>query len=589
LTTEIRLDTLSPLIIQAPFDRARFRPEQPRSAASARIGRSVRRAQPGRIGARLAAFNAVRHSGPCPSSAAHQDTVNAMTSRIVRLLFLLAILVPPAASAQSQRMVINADLGRDTINRHIYGHFAEHLGRGIYDGIWTRSGTGEWHLREDVIQALRHIQVPNIRWPGGCFADYYFWKDGIGPRDQRPTIVNNLWGGVTEDNSFGTHEFMEFVARLDTEPIIVGNVGSGTVREMAQWWEYMNHPGTSPMADLRRQNGRQDPWNVRYWGVGNESWGCGGNMTPEHYANEYKRFATYLHGYGNVRPFRIAAGAAGDGYRWTETLMREAGHLMDGLDIHHYTILGDWQTRKGHATEYGEAEWFELMRRGWATEELVTRHASIMDRYDPEKRVWLIMGEWGTWHEQEEGSTPGFLYQQNTIRDAMIAAQSLNIFNAHADRVKMANIAQTVNVLQAMILTRGDQMILTPTYHVFDFYKVHQDAVLLPMSFDSGSYEFGGESIPAVTASASRDAQGRIHITLANLDPNRARTIQAAVRGQNVSRVSGRILTADDMRAHNTFERPNTVQPAQFTGARLSGGNLTIQLPAKSVVVLELR
>lgn len=507
------------------------------------------------------------------------------------LLALVAMPSPGAGQATPApaRIVVDAAQPGAVINKHIYGHFAEHLGRGIYDGFWMRDAGGEWRFREDVIAALRAIRIPNLRWPGGCFADYYFWRDGIGPRENRPTIVNNLWGGVTEDNSFGTHEFMDLVQRLDTEAVIVGNVGSGSVREMAQWWEYMNHPGVSPMADLRRENGRDEPWNVRYWGVGNESWGCGGNMTPQQYAMEYRRFATFLHPYGDVRPFRIAAGPAGGDTTWTSVMMREAGRHIDGLDVHHYTILGDWQTRKGHATEYGEAEWFELMRRSWDMERIVDGHIAVMDRYDPNKRVWLIMGEWGTWHEQEEGSTPGFLYQQNTIRDALVAAMQLNIFNARADRIKMANIAQTVNVLQAMILTRGAEMILTPTYHVFDFYTVHHDATLLPITLEAGTYEFEGRSIPAVSASASRDEAGRIHVTLANMDPNRARPVSIAMQGHGMTAVSGRVLTASDMRAHNTFERPDVVRPATYTGARITGGTLSAELPPMSVVVLEIR
>lgn len=505
-------------------------------------------------------------------------------------LFAGVVLLASVAAAQpaaTGTLVVNADLGETTISRHIYGHFAEHLGRDIYDGFWTKAGTGEWHLREDIIEALRRIRVPNLRWPGGCFADYYHWKDGIGPRNDRPTIVNTLWGGVTEDNSFGTHEYMELVDRLDAEPFIVGNVGSGTVQEMAEWWEYVNFPGVSPMADARRANGREEPWGVRYWGVGNESWGCGGNMTPEYYADLYKRFATFLRPYGDVQPFRVATGAAGDNYRWTEVMMREAGPMIDGLDLHHYTITGDWGAW-GHATDFGEGEWFELMQNAWRVEELVERHGTIMDRYDPEKRVALIVGEWGTWHAVEEGTNPGFLYQQNTLRDALVAALHLDVFNNHADRVRMANIAQTVNVLQAMILTKGEQMILTPTYHVFDFYTVHHDATLLPITLEAEPYTYGDDTIPAVSASASRNRDGTIHITLTNLDPNRGRTMTTAIRGQAVSRVQGRILTAPAMNAHNTFEEPEAVRPAPFEGARLAGETLTVELPPRSVVVLAL-
>ena len=512
-----------------------------------------------------------------------------MLPRTATLLVLIAAAVPAMGTAQSQvRMVVNADQGEHTINRHIYGHFAEHLGRDIYDGFWTTAGSGEWHLREDIIEALRAIDIPNLRWPGGCFADYYHWRDGIGPRGDRPRMVNTIWGGVTEDNSFGTHEFMELVERLGAEPIVVGNVGSGTVEEMADWWEYLNHPGGSSLADERAANGHPEPYDVRFWGVGNESWGCGGSMRPEYYADVYKRFAEFIRPIGEVRPFRIATGPNVAMYDWTETLMREAGRLIDGLDLHYYTVVGPW-SNKGSATDFTEDEWFTAVQRAWRMDELITRHSAIMDQYDPQKRVWLIVGEWGMWHDVEPGTNPGFLYQQNTMRDAVVAGLHLNIFNSHADRVRMANIAQTVNVLQAMILTRDEQMILTPTYHVFHMYRVHQDATLLPISLRSDEYTRGDEAVPAVSASASRDAEGRIHITLVNLDPNRARTVETELRGASVSNVSGRMLTADRMNAHNTFERPNAVQPASFTGARLSGNNVRIELPSRSVVVLELR
>lgn len=514
--------------------------------------------------------------------------------RTSAVIIMLTLGLPDASAQQAStkasetlNLVVNADQGAHTISRHIYGHFAEHLGRDIYDGFWTKGSTGEWHLRDDIIEALRKIQVPNLRWPGGCFADYYHWKDGIGPRDERPTIVNTIWGGVTEDNSFGTHEYMELVDRLGTEPFVVGNVGSGTVQEMADWWEYMNFPGVSPMADRRRANGREEPWGVRFWGVGNESWGCGGNMTPEYYADVYKRFATFLRPYGGVRPFRVATGAAGDNYRWTEVVMREAGQMIDGLDLHHYTVVGTWQN-KGSATDFAEAEWFRGLQKALQMEELIERHSAVMDQYDPERRVALIVGEWGMWHDVEPGTNPGFLYQQNTLRDALVASVHLDIFNNHADRVRGANIAQTINVLQAMILTKGDQMILTPTYHVFEFYTVHHDATLLPISLDAGQYEYNGESIPAVSASASRDQEGKIHLTLSNLDPHEARTIRTDIRGQDVAQVTGRILTASAMNVHNAFEQPEAVRPVSFEGAQFGSEALTVELPPKSIVVLEI-
>ncbi len=502
---------------------------------------------------------------------------------------LLVILALPAYAEKTHKMAVDTTDSAGMISRHIYGHFAEHLGRGIYDGLWKKDNRGEFIIRDDVVDALKDLGIPNLRWPGGCFADYYYWQNGIGPVEERPTIVNNLWGGVTEDNSVGTHEFMELVAELETQPIIVGNVGSGTVEDMATWWEYVNHPGPSPMAKLRAENGRKEPWNVRFWGVGNESWGCGGNMRPEYYADLYLRYATFLHPYENVKPFRIAAGAAGADYNWTDVVMERAGHMIDGLDLHHYTIQGSWETHKGQAVDFDEGDWFELMDRALEMDEIIKGHKKMMDKHDPEKRVWLIVGEWGTWHEQEEGSIPGFLYQQNTLRDALTASVTLDIFHQHLDRVKMANIAQTVNVLQAMILTDGEQMLLPPTYHVFDMYKVHKDASALPIKLDQGKYTYEGESLPALSATASVDQQGRTHISLTNIDPNQSRRVEINFKGLDLDAVrSGRILTAEAMNTHNTFAEPNKLTPQQFDGASIVGDKLVVELPAKSLVTLEL-
>jgi len=343
------------------------------------------------------------------------------------------------------------------------------------------------------------------------------------------------------------------------------------------------------MADLRRKNGQQETFNVRWWGIGNEAWGCGGNMRAEYYADELKRYGTYLPGYAGLRPFRVAVGPSDGDYNWMEVLMREAGRFIEGVDFHHYTLAGTWAS-KGPATGFTEAQWFRSMRNAIAVDEMINRHSAIMDKYDPRKRVALIVGEWGTWHDPEPGSRPGFLYQQNTMRDAVVAAASLDIFNKHADRVRGANIAQMVNVLQAMILTQGRQMVLTPTYHVFEFYTVHHDAVLLPISVTRGGwYSLGIDSIPAVSASASRDKSGTIHVTMSNLDPNATRTVTVDIQGASATSATGRVITGDKMDAFNTFERPDVVTPATFTGARVANGQLTVTLPAHSVVVLELR
>lgn len=495
------------------------------------------------------------------------------------------------------QLVVNADTGTSTIDRHIYGHFAEHLGRCIYGGFWVGEDSpipNTRGIRDDVVAALRAIKIPNLRWPGGCFADEYHWQEGIGPRAERPTMINTHWGGVTENNHFGTHEFMDLCAQLDCEPYICGNVGSGTVQEMSQWVEYITFDGTSPMADMRRRNGRDEPWRIRFWGVGNENWGCGGNMRPEHYADEYRRFATYVRNYGENTIYKIACGPRNDDYHWTETLMQNALNMygrptMHALSLHYYTPDGP-RRRELTATEFGEAEWIEILKTSLHMDELLTRHTTIMDKYDPDRKVDLIVDEWGTWYAVEPGTNPGFLYQQNSLRDALVAALTFNIFHRHSERVTMANIAQTVNVLQALVLTEdgGDRMLLTPTYHVYDMYKVHQDATLLPLDLRAGDYTFGDWTMPAVSATASRDADGVVHVSLVNVNPHEGVTLTCDVRGIAVGTLEAQVLTADAMTAHNTFDAPATVAPASFDGATADGNMVQIAMPPMSIVSLTI-
>ncbi|MET0463641.1 MAG: alpha-L-arabinofuranosidase C-terminal domain-containing protein [Chitinophagaceae bacterium] len=511
---------------------------------------------------------------------------------------LLATLLAVPASllvGHSQTAVtlsVNGVNPKHTISRHIYGHFSEHLGRCIYDGFWVSDSLNvpkKDRIRLDIVEALKKIQIPNLRWPGGCFADEYHWRDGIGPRNQRPTMVNTNWGGVTEDNSFGTHEFLELCNLLNTEPYVSANVGSGTVEEMAKWVEYLNFDGISPMSNLRKQNGRDTPWKVTFWGVGNESWGCGGNMTPDYYADEYKRYATYARDYAGTRLKKIASGSNGNDYNWTEVLMKKVGRQMWGLTLHHYTLpTGNWG-KKGSATAFDEQEYFNTMRNCLQMEELVTRHSAIMDRYDAEKNVALVVDEWGIWTDVEPGTNPGFLYQQNSLRDALIAATTLNIFNNHADRVKMANLAQTVNVLQALVLTQKEKMILTPTYHVFDLFKVHQDAKLLPVSFSSPDYTSGDKKLPALNISASKDSTGKVHLTLVNIDPKNKLTISTSLAGVKFSSVTGQVLTSAKLTEVNSFDEPNKIKNVAFNGAKKQGDQLVIEMPAQSIVMLELK
>jgi len=489
------------------------------------------------------------------------------------------------------KMILNADIKKGKINKNIYGHFAEHLGRCIYEGIWVGENSSIPNIkgfRSDVIEALKKIKIPVLRWPGGCFADEYHWTDGIGPKEARPCMVNTHWGGVIENNHFGTHEFLEFCELIGAEPYICGNVGSGTVREMQQWVEYITFDGKSPMTELRKANGRSEPWRLKYFGVGNENWGCGGNMRAEYYADQYRRYATYVRNFGDNKVYKIAGGASVDDYHWTEVLMREAGKQMDGLSLHYYTrVSKDWSIQ-GSATEFEEDEWFSVMQNALYMEELVTKHSNIMDKYDPEKKVGLIVDEWGTWFAVEPGTNPGFLYQQNTLRDALVAGIHFNLFNNHCDRVQMANIAQLINVLQSVIHTEGEKMMLTPTYHVFDMYKVHHDADLLSMDFESPEYSFNGESIPQLSVSSSMDNEGKIHVSICNLNPTDAAGIDMEIRGAEVSSCSGRIISSNRMNAKNTFETPDNVKIEPFEKICLLKNRITGEIPSKSVVTLEV-
>ncbi len=517
---------------------------------------------------------------------------------ILFLTLVVTSLARAAAPLQSKKsgepagtVIVNPDLGKDTISKNIYGHFSEHLGRCIYEGYWVGEESPIPNIRgirTDVVDALKKIKIPVLRWPGGCFADEYHWQDGIGPRELRPTMVNTHWGKVTENNHFGTHEFLDLCEQLGAEPYICGNVGSGTVREMQEWVEYITFDGKSPMADLRRKHGKAAPWKLRYFGIGNENWGCGGNMRPEYYADVFRRYQTYMRNFSGNEVYKIASGGYGVDTRWTEVLMREAGDQMDGLSLHYYTGVGS-EKLSNSATEFGEDEWFAILKNASAMDDILSRHARVMDQYDPKKRVGLIVDEWGTWYAVEKGTNPGFLYQQNTLRDALVAGLTLNAFNNHCDRVKIANLAQTVNVLQAVILTQGEKMILTPTYHVFEMYKVHQDATLLPVQLNSQDYEFGGQKLAGLSVSASRDGAGAIHVSMCNLDPNRPVKIVIEVRGIKLQSVSGRVLTSPAMNAHNTFEKPDEVKPTPFQAFELKGSTITTTLPAKSVVVLEIK
>ncbi|KIC96518.1 alpha-N-arabinofuranosidase [Flavihumibacter solisilvae] len=507
------------------------------------------------------------------------------------MLPLVAIISCLQLKSQSIQVTIDSQAGKPVINRNIYGHFAEHLGACIYGGFFVGDSSripNSAGVRNDIIDALKKLKVPVLRWPGGCFADTYHWKDGVGAKAKRPSIVNTWWGGVTEDNSFGTHDFLNMCEKIGAAPYLAGNVGSGTVQELTEWVQYVNFGGASPMSKMRKDNGRENPWNVQFWGVGNEAWGCGGNMTAEYYANEYRKYATFMSDWGNSsKLFRIASGANSGDFKWTEVLMRDIPHhMLEGVALHHYAVI-DWNN-KSSSTAFTEQQYMSSLKSALKMEELVTKHSAIMDKYDPAKKVALIVDEWGGWYNVEPGTNPGFLFQQNTIRDAMIAGVTLNIFNNHADRVRMANLAQTVNVLQAVILTNREKMLLTPTYHVMEMYNVHQDAALVPVTFRSPDYVLGNDTLAAVSISASTDTNGNTHISLVNIDPARSHEVRFSAGNIKHKAISGRILSSPKIQDFNSFEQPDKIRPVPFNGFTNTSDLVTIKLPPASVVVLKM-
>jgi len=487
---------------------------------------------------------------------------------------------------------ISLDLtqAKNKISKEIYGQFAEHLGHCIYGGIFVGEKSTIPNIngiRKDVFEALKEIHVPVLRWPGGCFADTYHWKDGIGPVKDRPTMINIHWGGVTEDNSFGTHEFLNFCELLGSEPYVSGNVGSGTVQELSQWVEYINSDAVSPMTKLRKENGREAPWKMKFLGVGNEPWGCGGNMTPDYYSNLFRQYGNYCRDYGKNRLVRVAAGPTGNDYVNSEIMIKNLAPFMQAFSIHYYTVWPGWNN-KGSATEFNESSWYPILKNALVMEEIVTRQSALLDKYNPEKNIGLFVDEWGTWYEVEPGTNPGFLFQQNSLRDALVAASTLNIFNNHCDRVKMANIAQTVNVLQAMVLTKDEQLVKTPSYYVFKMFAVHQDATMVPITLQSVKSASTEENIDLVNASASISKTGELNITACNLDAKKEQLVSIELKGNSYTKLSAEIVTGSKINAFNDFGKPEEVKIIPFTSAKLKNNSIELNIPAHSVVHITL-
>ncbi|HSZ87361.1 MAG TPA: alpha-L-arabinofuranosidase C-terminal domain-containing protein [Puia sp.] len=506
-------------------------------------------------------------------------------SKARMIFFVLTVLVfSGSAFAQQTATVTLEQTSSTVISKNIYGHFAEHLGRCIYDGFYKNG-----KIRMDIVEALKKIHVPVLRWPGGCFADQYHWADAIGPKDQRKKNVNTAWGMVTEDNSFGTHEFLQLCELIGCEPYIAGNVGTGSPQEMEDWIEYLNYDGGSTLANLRKTNGHAQPFHVAYWGIGNESWGCGGEMTPSYYSDEYKRYASFCMDYPGTTLKKIVSGANADDYNWTDTCMKNIPtDDMWGIGLHYYTLTDGWN-HKGSATNFSEEQYFQSLKNCLKMEELIEKHSAILDKYDPKRNVALVVDEWGIWKDAEAGTNTAFLYQQNSLRDALLAASTLNIFNNHCERVKMANLAQTVNVLQALVLTNGDSMLLTPTYYVFDLFKVYQNTKWIPIKIVSPNYNFNSQNIPAVNASASLDSNNARHISLVNLDPKKNISVSIELNDLQYKNITAQALTSEKFDDVNTFGKPDMVIIHSFSDFKKDGKILTVNMPSKSVVVLELK
>ena len=516
-----------------------------------------------------------------------------MKKTLATLLAGSVLLFSVNANAQDATVRVHEKGTGETIPAAIYGQFSEHLGRCIYGGLWVGKDSKVPNVegyRADVFNALKALKVPVMRWPGGCFADDYHWMDGIGPQEQRAYISNNNWGGTLEDNSFGTHEFLNLCEMLDIEPYISGNVGSGSVEEMAKWVEYMTSDAKSTMADLRRSNGRQEPWRVKYFGIGNEAWGCGGNMTPEYYSDLYRRYATYLRDFSGNRLYKIASGASDYDYNWTKVLMENLkGKGMAGVSLHYYTVI-DWSD-KGSATAFSDKEYYNILSKSIEIEDVLKKHIDIMDTADPKNTVDLLLDEWGTWYNVEPGTNPGHLYQQNTMRDALVAALNFNIFHKYTRRLKMANIAQVVNVLQAMILTNETEMVLTPTYHVFEMYNVHQDAEYLASDIITPKTKCDRAiDVPVVDITASKK-DGELHLSLVNTDLKNSKKVLVTFDDpKSVSKIlSARVLSSKDVRDYNDFGSADKVAPKAFSDYKLTKQGLELVLPPVSVVAVSAK
>jgi len=492
-------------------------------------------------------------------------------------------------SAASIDVLLDEPIGR--INPALYGHFLEHLGGVIYDGVWVGADSkiaNKNGIRQALIDHVLRLGPSVVRWPGGCFADKYHWRDGIGERAKRPRRFGR-WQDDVESNQFGTHEFLQFCRLCKVQPYLAGNIGTGTAEEFQQWVEYCNMPsGKTTLADERAANGDPDPFNVRYWGVGNESWGCGGKFTPEDYCTQYRRFTEWLPSYGTPL-YLIASGPNGNDREWTRRFFKKwidyARAPLSGWAAHYYCGT------TGHALNFSRDQWYEMLFKANFMGRLITDQWAAMGEFDPKHKVKLIVDEWGTWHPAGTQLNPHHLFEQvGCLRDALVAGLTLDTFNRHADKVDMANIAQMINCLQSLFLADGDRFVATPNFHVFEMYRPHQSAQSVRVDVQTSEIEFstakGPQKLPRLAGSASRTGK-RLTLTAVHTHAEEPAEIAIHLRSGSASRVRQTLLTHERLNAHNTFAQPNEVTP-RTTTPDLHGTQLVCTVPPASVVRLDI-
>jgi alpha-L-arabinofuranosidase len=523
---------------------------------------------------------------------------------------------PLGSSAADSRVEILLDEPLGTISPNVYGHFLEHIGGVIYDGVWVGedSKIPNIHgLRQELVEEMRKIKAPVVRYPGGCFADSYDWRDGVGAPDRRPRRTN-YW--IEEDSSsspashhyesnrFGTGEFMRFCQAVGCEPYLAANLRSLPGEEFYRWVEYCNSPaGSTTLAEARAASGFPQPYDVRYWGVGNESWGCGGNFTAQEYAVEFRRYSSWLPQYG--RPLAlIASGPNSDDWQWTrgffEEIARKDKSLLEsifGWALHYYSWnlsrghSEDWEEAKGDALKFDPQDWYEVLREGNRLESLIDGHWQVMKEFDPEHGVKLVVDEWGPWYRPGSELTPGnFLEQTPTIRDAVFSAMTLDIFNRNPEKVTLAAPAQLVNCLNSLYLAHEDRFCVTPVGHVFGMYAAHQGGESVRTMISAPKVHYARDGKPAafwgLNGSASVHGKDLV-LTMVNPHVSEIRETEIAIRGGAVKSAVMTVLTGSDLHAHNSFDQRTAVVP-RVNDAGFAGSRFTLEVPAASVTKLVL-